>query len=157
MIHSSGRTSRRRGVAAVEFAALLPGILTLLVGIWEVGRMAEIQQIMSNAAREGGRQAASGQLTNSQVKTVVKQYLQVAGLPTTNVTVTVTNLTSNGVDASQANYQDQIQITVTMPFSDVSWSVLSYATPATYQLSAQVQWMSVLDRPYPTGAEPPVG
>ena len=47
-------------MAAVEFAMILPVILTLLLGIWEVGRMIEIQQILYNAAREGGRQAAYG-------------------------------------------------------------------------------------------------
>lgn len=46
---------RRRGVAAVEAAVLLPLALMLMLGTWEVGRMVEVGQILNNAAREGGR------------------------------------------------------------------------------------------------------
>ncbi len=51
---------QRRGVAAVELALLLPLILLLLMGLWEIGRAIDVQQLMSNAAREGGRQASTG-------------------------------------------------------------------------------------------------
>jgi Flp pilus assembly protein TadG len=157
MLRSSRCSSRRRAVAAVEFAICLPPIMALLVGIWEVGRLIEIKQVMTNAAREGGRQAATGQLTNTQVQAVVTQYLKVAGLPTSNVTVTVTNLTSPGVDVSQANYLDNIQVTVTMPFGDVTWSLLGMFVPSSTTVSAQVQWVSVVDKPYPSAPVPPVG
>src|ERR1700722_16556827 len=104
---SSSKT--RRGVAAVELAFVLPFILILLLGLWEVGRMVEIQQIIRNAAREGARQAATGNYTNAQIQTIVTQYLTVAGLPTTNVVVTVTDNTT-GSDVSAATYLDQLQV-----------------------------------------------
>src|SRR5262249_32800740 len=125
MVRPHYQSRSRRGVAAVEFAFLLPVILTLLVGIWEVGRMIQIQQTLYNAAREGARQAASGQMTATQVKAVVTNYLTVAGVPTTNVNVTVNDLTNPGVDPTAATTLDKLQITITMPFQDVSWSVLS--------------------------------
>jgi Flp pilus assembly protein TadG len=143
-------------VAAVEFAFLCPLILGLLVGIWEVGRMIEVEQIVSNAAREGGRQASTGSLTNAQVKQVVLQYLQVAGIPTTNAVVTVTDLTTN-VDVSQAAYLDRIQVTVSVPYSDVQWSFLALVTNPSTQLYAQVTWITMVDAAYPTPPEPPVG
>src|SRR5262249_17463020 len=142
----------RRGVAAVEFAFLLPIIFTLLLGIWEVGRMIEIQQILCNAVREGARQAASGQLTNSQVQTVVTNYLTVAGVPTTNVNVTVTNLPSGKAGASADNL-DELQVALGMPFKDVSWSVLSIATPSSFQLTTQATWVSMVDKAYPDPPE----
>src|SRR5689334_20071830 len=92
----SARTRIRQGVAAVEFAVVLPFLLLLLAGIWEVGAMVEVQQILSNAAHVGGRQASTGLNTNAQVQQAVLQYLQNAGLPTQNVTVTVTDVTSGG-------------------------------------------------------------
>lgn len=156
MIRSGNRRAPRRAVAAVEFAVLLPPILALLVGIWEVGRLIEIQQIMHSAVREGGRQAATGQLTNSQVQDVVTQYLQVAGLPTTNVTVTVTDLTSGG-DVSQANYLDSLQVKATIPFGDVTWSLLGMFVPPSYGVTAQTQWVTMVDKPYPSSPVPPVG
>ncbi len=156
MIHRVVRRAKRRGVAAVEFAFIMPAILALLVGIWELGRLIEIQQLMTNAAREGARQAATGQYTNAQVQSVISQYLTVAGLPTTNVTSNAWDITSN-CDPSAAAYQDCIQVNVQMPFKDVSWSVLSILVPPSFQLSTQVQWMTVVDKPYPSDPEPPVG
>ena len=119
MIQTTHRRRGRRAVAAVEFAAVLPLILTLLLGIWEVGRLIEIQQFVHNATREGARQAATGQLTNAQVQQVVINTLAAEGLPTANVVVTVKDLTTPANDVSAANYLDQIQITATIPYSDV--------------------------------------
>ncbi len=42
------RPQSRRGIAAVEFAVCLPVLITLLFGIWEAGRLAEIQQLVAN-------------------------------------------------------------------------------------------------------------
>ena len=58
----------RSGIAAVETALVLPVLLTFLIGLWEVGRILEIQQILCIAARDAARQAGSGLLTNSQVQ-----------------------------------------------------------------------------------------
>ena len=158
--------AQRSGVAAVEFAFVFPFILAFLLGIWDVGRLLEVQQVMSNAAREGGRQAASGQKTQAQVVALVTTYLQQAGLPTANATVTCTNITS-GLDPTVANYQDRFEITVTIPFNDVKWSLIAsgfrvanvdiYVVPSGFQLFAKVTWMSVLDKPFPNFPNPPVG
>ena len=60
------RPPRSRGAAAaVEFALVLPVLVTLMVGLWEVGRIIQVQQVLSNAAREGARVAAQGQTINS--------------------------------------------------------------------------------------------
>ena len=144
-----------RGVAAVEFAVCLPVILTLLLGLWEVGRMVEMQQILSNSAREGARQAVTGNLTNAQVQAVVTQYLTEAGLPTQNVIVTVTDLTNPGTDVSQAQYLDRIQITVTIPYQDCRWSVISLVTSPGEVVQAQVQWITTVDKAYPIPPVPP--
>lgn len=56
----------RRGVAAVETAVVLTFILVpLLIGIWEMGRVVQVQQIVANAAREGARLAAQARTINS--------------------------------------------------------------------------------------------
>src|SRR5262249_29828836 len=49
----------RRGVAAIEmgFVTML-FVIPLIIGIWEVGRMIHVQQVVANAAREGARLAA---------------------------------------------------------------------------------------------------
>jgi Flp pilus assembly protein TadG len=154
---AKGRPVPRNGVAAVEFAVLIPFILTLILGIWEVGRMIQVQQTVNNAAREAARQAATGQLTNAQVKQVAIQCLNVAGIPTANAVVTVSDLTNPALDVTQAHYLDRLQVTVSLPFSDVRWSVVSYFTSPTANLTATVIWVTVIDQDFPSDPEPPIG
>src|SRR5262245_38606407 len=94
---------RRPGAAAVELAFIAPILVLLLVGLWDVGRMIQIQQILSNAAREGARVASQGQTINltgsptqirvstgdPNVKSTIVNYLREAGLnvPASDVTV----------------------------------------------------------------------
>ena len=150
------RARARGGVAAVEFALVLPLILSLLLGVWEVGRLIQVNQILSNAAREGGRQASTGLLSNSEVQTAVTQYLDRAGLPTSHATVTVTNLTS-GVDAKLADQMNQFQVTVTLPVADVKWIALSLVTSSNTTLSASASWSSLRDQSYPSTITQPSG
>ena len=81
MIVSSGSRARstRRGAAAVEFAIVAPLFLTLVFGVVQFGRMIMVQQIVINAAREGGPRAAiiPGE-TDAQVASTVEQLLDVA-------------------------------------------------------------------------------
>jgi Flp pilus assembly protein TadG len=147
----------RDGNAAVEFAIVLPFIMTLLMGILEVGRLIEMQQVLTNATREGARHAATGQYTDSQCQQVVLSYVQVAGFPTTGMTVTVSDLTTPGNDVSAANYLDRIQVTSTYPYQNVAWSTLNYVFPSNFTMSAKAQWISLVDKPFPTFPNPPVG
>jgi len=85
----------RRGVAAIELAfVFMLFVIPLMFGIWEVGRLVQVQQIVSNAAREGARISAQGFTINSSgaptqikvstgptnVKDMVYEYLYGAGL-----------------------------------------------------------------------------
>jgi len=151
--------SRRRGAAAVELALTLPLIVSILTGLWEVSRVIECQQILSNAARE----AAAGQLTNAQTQQVALSYLKfglndTTGALTKNATVTVSNLTSPGTDATAASTLDRIQVVVTVPFSDVRWVSLSLVTNSATVLKGQAVWVWLGDAAYPTTApQPPAG
>ncbi|HWA99735.1 MAG TPA: TadE family protein, partial [Pirellulales bacterium] len=57
----------RRGAVAVEAALLLPVLVTLMLGVWEVGRMIQVYEILDNAVREGARVAAGGTSNNTPV------------------------------------------------------------------------------------------
>ena len=146
---------RRRGVAAVEAALLLPVALILMLGTWEVGRMVEVSQILNNAAREGGRSASTGQYTNSQVQQTVLNYLQNAGLPSTSATVTVSDLTNPGTDCTAATELDQLQITVSIPFTAVRWSAATLVTNSSTTLNATTIFYSNNGQSYPTSITVP--
>lgn len=60
MIALKAPRRRRHGVAAVEMAACLPLLLILMAGIWEVGQVVYVQDILDNCARDAARRAASG-------------------------------------------------------------------------------------------------
>jgi len=140
-------TEPRRAAAAVEFAVVLPLILLLLFGVWEVGRLVEVQQVLSNAAREGGRQASTGQRTVAQVRQGVVDYIARAGLPTGNVNVTITNMTDGSrPEPNEANQLDRFRIRVTMPSDDVRWILLNQITNGT-TISGVADWYSMRDVP----------
>ncbi len=162
MLLRSPRSTPRSGTAVVEFAVVMMFLVPLLLyGLWEVGRVVEVSQILDNAVREGGRQASTGQLSDVQCMAVVREYLQNEGLPTTNVVVTVTNLGFPGNPAPPDNNPqnatdlDQIQVVATIPFQDVQWINIHLITGPGYVLSEGAVWSSMKDRAYPVPLPPP--
>lgn len=151
------KVPHRHGVAAAEAALLLPVVLTLLLGTWEVGRMVEVEQILNSAVREGGRHASTGQYTNSQVQQFTLNYLSNAGLPSSQATATVTNLTSSGTDCTAAKELDQIQVTVSIPFTAVRWAAVTLVTNSSTKLTASAIFYSNNGQSYPSNLSVPAG
>jgi len=144
-------------VATVEFAVVLPLIVAMLLGVWEVGRALIVEEILCNAASVGGRAASTGLNSAAQVKAVVTNYLALAGLQTQNVTVTVSDLTNPGTDPAAASALDQIQVSVSIPLSNVRWSGTGMFIPTSALLSAKATWCSADAYSYPTSITAPVG
>ena len=76
----ASRPRNRRGVAAVEFAVVAPFLILLIFGIIEFGRAIMVQQVLTNASREGTRRAVLEEVTESEVTTVVSDYLTQCGV-----------------------------------------------------------------------------
>jgi Flp pilus assembly protein TadG len=157
---------RRHGIAIVEFAVVMAFLIPLLLfGLWEVGRLVEVSQVLNNAAREGARQAATGQPDKSQVTAVIMQYLQNEGLPTTHANVTIDNLgkpqqakgtTAGGnYNPQNAKELDCLEVTVTVPFHDVEWVNIPVVTGPTTLVGGHAIWASVKDRAFPAPLPPP--
>ncbi len=160
---------QRRAAAVVEFAVILPLIMTLLLGLWEFGRLVEVQQILSNGARETARQAASGGLQLTNVQAVACQYLRDAGLNdyTSSASSVVTfkiinNLQSPAAsiatpsDPSSLQYLDEFTVTLTIPTADVLYFGWTLPGSASY-ISITVTWMAIADQAPSTFSEPPTG
>jgi Flp pilus assembly protein TadG len=181
----------RRAIASTELALLAPFLMVFIMGLWELGRYIAVQNLLDNAAREGGRIAASssifssnnhnvvapgtGTITlpppstngNCEVQKRVLLYLQNSGVSTTGATVTVANngttsnpkswsytynqagtITGSGYDpTAAANQLDQMTVTVTLPYHNVSWSPLNWFIDSGSTLIATTSWCSIQDVP----------
>src|SRR5207248_11412437 len=140
------RSPSRPAIAAVEFALVAPVLLMFIIGMWEVGRLIEVTQILANAAREAARQASAGQLGPSEVTTLVQQYLAREGVPSANAACVIKNKGFAGNpspaddDPRDATDLDQLQVTVTLPFRDVRIINLPLVTNDATMLSTQATW-----------------
>jgi Flp pilus assembly protein TadG len=154
MRHAPDRPCRT-GVAAVELAFILTFIFVpVLFGVWEVGRLIQIQQVVDNSVREGARAASTGEYSNAQVQQVVLNYLTNSGVSTTNVAVTVADLTHPGDVSSPtvnsfgtAQQLDSLQVTVSVPFSNVYWIALNYFVAAGSTMNSSANTVSMVNVP----------
>ena len=67
----SPRKPKRRAMALVEFALVLPVVLFILMGIIEMGFLVKNQLMLSNAVRDSARYAALGN-SSTNVRTRLK-------------------------------------------------------------------------------------
>lgn len=159
------RPPSRAGVAAVEVAVITAFFLVpLVIGVWEVGRLVQVQQIVSNSAREGARLAAQGYTINTSgtpiqvmvatgspnVTDVVYRYLIGAGL---------TNLLKSDVQVQFQFFPDvngntptepylgvknqAFTVRVTIPWDKVRWINLGVVNPTT--VTFVVTWQMLVD------------
>jgi Flp pilus assembly protein TadG len=105
---------RRAGAAVAEFAVVVPVFFVLIFGMIEYGRMVMVQQILTNAAREGARVAVSDTSTTAGVKAASNQYLTAANISNTTITVTPD-------PPSSATAGNPVSVQVSVPFNKVSW------------------------------------
>jgi len=105
---------KRRGAAAVEFAIVAPVFLLLIFGLIEFGRLVMVQQVITNASREGARAGVLDGATTANVQSVVQDYLQTAAISGATVTVTPT-------PPSSAGFGQPVTVKVAIAFDSVSW------------------------------------
>lgn len=171
-------TTRRRGVAAIEFALVAIFFLVpTMVSVWEIGRLIQVKQIVSNSAREGARLAGQATTINSNgtvtqiqtnngspnVRQVVYQYLLASGL--TNLQLSDIQVDfeflaprSDGLPATQP-YQGEknqpFKVTVTIKqWSSVRWINLG-AISGTTSITHSATWQMLVDDPFTVNSTMP--
>jgi Flp pilus assembly protein TadG len=128
--HAATSCSMRHGAAAVEFALVLPLFFLLIMGMIEVGRGLMVQQILTNASREGARAAIMDGATSTSVQTIVNNYLTGSTIPAGTITVTPNPL-------SNATARQPVTVTVSIPANEVLWTSSSFfSESATLSASA---------------------
>lgn len=102
---------RARAAAIVEFAVVLPLLMTILFGIIEYGWVFMVRQTMQNAAREGCRQAVL-QTTTEPYTSVTQRVNDIMG---------TTGMTTFAITMDHADDESCMEtVTVTIPYDDVA-------------------------------------
>lgn len=108
------RRKKRRGTSVVEFAVVAPVFFLLVFGMIEYGRMIMVQQVLTNASREGARRAVLDGASTSEVTTTVQNFLSSSTVQGATVAV-------NPSPPTSAAYGEPVTVTVSIPFREVSW------------------------------------
>lgn len=106
----------RLGAATVEFAVIAPLFVLLLFGMIEFGRLVMVQQVITNASREGARRAVVEQATTADVTSAVQTYLNNGGIKASAATVTV-----DPNPPTLVGLGEPVTVKVQLPFTAVSW------------------------------------
>lgn len=129
------RRNNRRAAVAVEFAFVAPVLIGTALGIVELTRAYDAQNLLETAAREGARFASMdregllgvGQTTNSKMISDVKNFLASSGVDPNQVQVTVTDAESGGpFDLDDpGNDLKLFKVEISVPYSSVSYTPVS--------------------------------
>ena len=158
------KAGRRRAAAVVETAIVLPLLFMILYGVWEVGRLVHVTQIVGNCAREGARLCSTGIYTSSgadpsktanQVQLAVANYMQNSGLAIAGngILITVTNETRAAVSCqcevtpTSGPTQTPVVVTATTVATQTPVVVTATSLPATI---APTSVPTVMPTPAPT-------
>lgn len=87
------KRNNRRGLAATEFALVLPILLMLTFGTIEVCQVIFLREKAVLAAHEGARAAIRKMTTKAQTTQVVRDYLQVRGIDMSTISPTDIDIT----------------------------------------------------------------
>lgn len=128
---------KQRGQALVEFALILPVLMLILLGIFDVGRMVYAYNAVSNAAREGGRTA----IINQHGDTIAARAAQQAtglGLPgTIPLECPADNIAGPPTDSSKAG------VCVAFRTEDLSAPCTSINLKCNAIVSVQWPWRAI--------------
>jgi Flp pilus assembly protein TadG len=91
-----------------------PIFVLLVFGMIEYGRMVMVQQVITNASREGARRAVLDGATTGSVVNVVEDYLANGSISGATVTVTPD-------PPGDAAFGEPVTVLVEVPFDQVSW------------------------------------
>lgn len=114
-------SSRRRGAATVELALCLPLLMTMTLGVCEIGQALKVEALLSEAARKACATASRPACSNADVIADALEMLSTNNIPTGQVTVTIlVNDAAGNVLTAPANAK--ISVTVSIPVSQVNWT-----------------------------------
>jgi Flp pilus assembly protein TadG len=151
-------------------------MIPLLLGVWEMGRAVQVQQVVITATREGARLASQGRTINTaggqtvilsnispsanttdlpNVKAAVVQTLVGAGITgltwdDVNVSFQFTDWPAGSWPGATEPYQgvknQKFRVVVSIPFEKVRWINFGLVNPET--ITFTVEWRMMIDDPF---------
>lgn len=117
----------RPAAAVVEFALVLPFLVTCLLGMFEVSRAILVKETLSNAVQRACRTGSLPGKSNTDLTQDVSDILSTQKINGYTVTVKI-----NGVagDVKDAKRNDMVSVSVSVPVANVFW-VSTYFVKAT--------------------------
>jgi TadE-like protein len=122
---ASPRASWRRAVAATEFALVLPFLVLLATGTFEIARGIIVRQVLTDAARKACRNGVNPGRANTDITADANDILTDNSIPTSAATITIL-VNGLAVDASTAQKGDKLSVKISVPFNQVSWTPLFF-------------------------------
>lgn len=130
------RQNFRRAAVAVEFAFVAPFLISTALGIIELTRAYDAQNLLETAAREGARFASmdregmlqEGQSTNAKLIQDVKNFLATSGLDPADIQVSITDADSPGSNFDLDDPDNDLrlfQVDIALPYSSISYTPVS--------------------------------
>ena len=107
----------RRGASTVEFAVVAPVVFLVLLALIQFAGLLMSQNVLTAAAREGGRVASlPGTVSSQTVVDAVEDHLRRGGLEPNLFTVNV-----NPATLTSVNTGDELRVSVAAPIRDMGW------------------------------------
>ncbi len=107
---------RRRGAAMAESSIVLSVFFLIVLGIIEMSQLGMTSQVVTNAVNAGCRVAVIANHSQADVTSAVSTLMSSAGIGSSSYTLTTTP-----TDVTTSHHGDSITVTVSVPFSKVSW------------------------------------
>lgn len=127
--HHADNSHPRSGAAAVEFAAVLPLLTALVLGMIDIGQAFSVQEIVTNASRSAARRAVRDDIDSlAQVRAIVEAQLQASlpnlGADSLAASLNVTARDGDGVavaDLTSVGSGAPLTVDVDLQFNAVRW------------------------------------
>ena len=120
----------RTGIAAVEFAIVLPLVLLLILGSIEISRVISVQHALQEASLTGCRLYAVSEKSQADATNIIDLSLAAAGI--TGYTISYTPATKNEIDT----ILEPVTVTISVPYSSISLGTERIMSNSTVTASA---------------------
>jgi Flp pilus assembly protein TadG len=137
------RRRKRSAAAAVEMAIILPVLVIMALGMFELSRGVMVRQTLTDAARKGCRTGILPQYGNNDISNDATGVMRDNGFtstqfnPSSNVgaiNITVTDPSGNALgDALNAPAGSMVSVQIAIPATSVNWLTYLFLTRDTVE------------------------